>query len=46
MPLGTEVGLVLRDIVFDVEPATPRKRAQAPPGNFWPTSIVVKRLDG
>ena len=25
MPLGTEVGLGLRDIVFDVDPATPRK---------------------
>ena len=27
MPLGTEVGLGLRDIVFDVDPATRRKRA-------------------
>jgi len=26
MPLGTEIGLGLRDIVFDVDPATPRKR--------------------
>ena len=26
MPLGTEVGLVLRDIVFDVDPAAPRKK--------------------
>jgi len=26
MPLGMEVGLVLRNIVFDVDPATPRKR--------------------
>ena len=25
MPLGTEVGLDLRDIVFDVDPATPEK---------------------
>ena len=25
-PFGTEVGLGLRDIVFDVDPATPRKR--------------------
>ena len=25
MPLGTEVCLGLRDIVFDVDPATPRK---------------------
>jgi len=27
MPLGTEVGLGLCDIVFDVDPAIPRKRA-------------------
>ena len=27
MPLGMEVGLGLRDVVFDVDPATPRKRA-------------------
>jgi len=26
MSLGMEVGLGLRDIVFDVEPATPRKK--------------------
>ena len=30
MPLGTEVGLGLRDIVFDVDPATTRKRAHYP----------------
>ena len=44
MPLGTEVGLGLRlrDIVFDVDPATPRKRAHPPhPPNFWPMSIVA-----
>ena len=35
MPLRTEVGLGLRDIVFDVNPATPRKRA-FPPLNFGP----------
>jgi len=29
MPLGTEVGLGLRDIVFHVDPATPRKMAHA-----------------
>jgi len=46
MQLGTEVGQVdlgLRNIVFDVDPATPRKRAQPPPPNFgpcllWPNS--------
>jgi len=26
MPLGTEVGLGLCDIVFDVDPATPRNK--------------------
>jgi len=26
MPLGMELGLGLRDIVFDVDPATPRKK--------------------
>ena len=30
IPLGTEVDLGLRDIVFDVDPATPRKRAHPP----------------
>jgi len=30
IPLGTEVDLGLRDIVFDVDPATPRKRAHEP----------------
>ena len=36
MPLGTEVGLGLRDIVFDVDPVSPRKRAHPPPPNFGP----------
>ena len=35
-PLGTEVGLGLRNIVFDVDPATPRKRAHSPLPNFGP----------
>jgi len=26
VPIGTELGLGLRDIVFDVDPATPRKK--------------------
>jgi len=42
----TEVYLGRRDMVFDVDPATPRKKAQPPPPNFWPMSIVVKWLDG
>jgi len=36
MPLGTEVGLGLRDIVLDVDPATPRKRAHPPYPIFGP----------
>jgi len=31
MLLGTEVGLELRDIVFDVDPATPRKKVAPHP---------------
>jgi len=30
MALSTDVGLDLRDIVFDVDPATPRKKAHPP----------------
>jgi len=45
MPLGTEVGLGLRDIVFDVDPATPRK-GHTQPTQFWPMSIVAKWLYG
>jgi len=36
MALGKEVGLGLRDIVFDVDPATPRKRAHPPHPIFGP----------
>ena len=45
MVLGTEVGLGLRDIVFDVDPANPKKGTLTPP-NFWPMSIVAKWMDG
>jgi len=45
MPLGTAVGLGLHDIVFDVDPATPKKGTPTPP-NFWHMSIVAKQLDG
>ena len=45
MPLGTEVGLGLRDIVFDVDPATPIKRTHPPhpifgPCLLWPRSPI------
>ena len=36
MPLGTEAGLGLRDIVFDVNQATPRKKAHLPHPIFGP----------
>jgi len=45
MPLGTEVDLGLRDILFGVDSATPRKKGHASPPNFWPMSIVAKWLD-
>ena len=44
MPLGVEVNLVPGDFVFDGDPARPEKRAHPPPRNFWPMSIVAKRL--
>jgi len=45
MPLGTEVGLRLRDIVLDGDPALSPLKGHAPP-NFRPMSVVAKRLDG
>jgi len=45
MPLGMEVGLGPGDFVFDGDPARPRKKAHPHLPNFWPTSIVAKRLD-
>ena len=45
MPLGTEVGLGLREVVFDVDPATPRVKGHSYPPNCWPMSIVAKWLD-
>jgi len=46
MPLGTAVDLGLRDIVSDVDPATPGKKCTPTPPNLWPMSIVAKWLDG
>jgi len=34
MSLVTEVGLDLRDIVFDVDPTTPRKKGHTHPVQF------------
>ena len=40
MPLGTEVGIGLCYIVFDVDPATPRKRAHPPHPIFGPCLLL------
>ena len=42
MPLGTEAGLGPGDTVLDEDPA-PKKGAQPP--QFWPISVVAKRLN-
>ena len=44
MPLGMEVGLGPGDFVFDGDPVPPKIRAQPRP-NYWPMSVVAKRLD-
>jgi len=44
MPLGIEVGLGPVD--FDGGSATPRKKGTRTSPNFWPISMVAKRLDG
>jgi len=41
-----EVGLGPGEFVFDGDPATSRKKGTLTPPNFWPMSIVAKRLDG
>ena len=46
MPLGMEVSLSPGDFMFYGNPASPRKKAHPPPPNFWPMSIVAKRLHG
>jgi len=44
IPLGTEVGLSLGDIVLDGDPALPPLKGRTP--NFRPMSVVAKQLDG
>ena len=44
MPLDTEVGVSLRDIVLDGDPAPPLLKGHSP--NFRLRSVVGKRLDG
>ena len=54
MPLGKEIGLSPGDIVLGGDPAPPLEKGDsfpslekgAQPPNFWPMSIVAKRLDG
>jgi len=47
MPLGMELGFGPGDFVSDGDPAPPsQKGGGAPLPNFWPMSIVAKRLDG
>jgi len=41
-----EVGLGLRNIVSDVDPATPQKKGTPTPTQFWSMSFVAKWLDG
>jgi len=46
MALGMEVGLGPGEFMFDGDQLPREKRAHPPPPNFWPMSIVAKRLDG
>jgi len=46
VPLGTEIGLSLGDIVLDGDPAPPSQKKGTALTQFWPMSIVAKRLDG
>jgi len=47
MSLGMEVGLSPGDFVFDgTQFPQKRKHSLSSPPNFWPMSIVAKRLDG
>jgi len=45
MPLGTMVGLNPGDSVLDGDPARLPTKRWSPLHNFWPISIVAKRLD-
>ena len=45
IPLGTEVGLGLGDIVLDEEPSPPCTKKPHSPPNFRLMSTVAKRLD-
>jgi len=45
MPLGMDVGLGPGDFVLDGDTAPLPKKAAEPPSQFWPISVVAKRLD-
>ena len=45
MPLHMEVGLGPGNFVLDGA-KFPEKKGHSPPANFWPLSIVTKRVDG
>ena len=45
MPLGGEVGLGLRDIVFDVDAASPRKKDTTTPTQFL-AHVYCGQMDG
>jgi len=46
MPLGTEVGLGLRDIVFDVDLPTPEKRHTHPHATQFLAHVYCGQMDG
>ena len=46
LPLGMEVGLSPGNFLFDGNRATRRKKGTPTATNFWPMSVVTKRLDG
>jgi len=46
MPLYTEIGLCAGNFVFDGTQLPPPEKKHSHPPNFWPMSIVAKRLDG
>jgi len=45
MSLGMEIGLSPGNFVLDGDPAPPPQKEGGAP-NFWPMSIVARRLDG
>jgi len=45
MKLGTEVGLGPDHIVLYGDPAPPPEKEHSHTPNFWPMSVVAKRLD-